>query len=551
MKDFAQLLDRLAFEPGRNGKIRLMAAYFTATPDPERGYALAALTDALTFTDAKPAMIHALAAERTDPVLFQMSYHYVGDLSETVALMWPAVPDSAEAPQLSVVIETLATTGKMALPRVIAGWLDGLDEIGRWALLKLITGSLRIGVSARLAKTAVAALGPHAPDDIEEVWHGLKPPYGSLFAYATGEGPKPDTVDPTPFRTPMLAHAIDEAKDFAALTPGDFTAEWKWDGIRVQAVTGRERDGRPAQKLYSRSGDDISGSFPDLLDSLSNERWGTAALDGELLVLIDGRVQPFASLQQRLNRKSVSAKTIAQYPIHMRAYDILVADGEDLRGFPFGERRQRLEAFVARLDDPRVDLSPIVPFDDWPALAGIRLDPAAFHAGQDADAIEGLMLKRRDSAYVPGRPKGLWYKWKRQPFNIDAVMMYAQRGHGKRASFYSDYTFGVWKDGPDGEVLVPVGKAYSGFTDQELIKLDRFVRNNTVNRFGPVREVKHGRDEGLVLEILFEGLNRSTRHKSGVAMRFPRIARIRWDKPTAEADRFEALEKLLATDALA
>ncbi len=551
MKDFAQLLDRLAFEPGRNGKIRLMAAYFTATPDPERGYALAALTDSLSFTDAKPAMIHALAAERTDPVLFQMSYHYVGDLSETVALMWPAVPASAEAPRLSVVIETLATTGKVALPRVIAGWLDGLDEIGRWALLKLITGSLRIGVSARLAKTAVATLGPHAPNDIEEVWHGLKPPYGSLFAYATGEGPKPDTVDPTPFRTPMLAHAIDEAKDFQALTPGDFAAEWKWDGIRVQAVTGRERDGRPAQRLYSRSGDDISGSFPDLLDSLSNERWGIAAIDGELLVVIDGRVQPFASLQQRLNRKSVSAKTIAQYPIHMRAYDILVADGDDLRGFPFGERRQRLEAFVARLDDPRIDLSPVVPFGDWNALADIRVDPAAFHAGQDADAIEGLMLKRRDSLYVPGRPKGLWYKWKRQPFNIDAVMMYAQRGHGKRASFYSDYTFGVWKDGPDGEVLVPVGKAYSGFTDQELIKLDRFVRNNTVNRFGPVREVKHGRDEGLVLEILFEGLNRSTRHKSGVAMRFPRIARIRWDKPTAEADRFEALEKLLATDATA
>ena len=203
---------------------------------------------------------------------------------------------------------------------------------------------------------------------------------------------------------------------------------------------------------------------------------------------------------------------------------------------------------MARLDDPRIDLSPIVPFGDWNALADIRLDPAAFHAGQDADAIEGLMLKHRDSLYVPGRPKGLWYKWKRQPFNIDAVMMYAQRGHGKRASFYSDYTFGVWKDGPDGEVLVPVGKAYSGFTDQELVKLDRIVRNNTVNRFGPVREVKHGRDEGLVLEILFEGLNRSTRHKSGVAMRFPRIARIRWDKPTAEADRFEALEKLLVLD---
>ena len=548
MKAFAELLDRLAFEPGRNNKIRLIKAYFEATADPVRGYALAALTDSLVFADAKPAMLHALVAERTDPVLFRMSYHYVGDLSETVALIWPARPSESPAPTLPEVVAILSSTGKLALPRVIAGWLDSLDEIGRWALLKLITGSLRIGVSARLAKTAVAALGPHAPDDIEEVWHGLKPPYVELFAYATGHGPKPDTIDPTPFRTPMLAHAIDEAKDFAGLAPADFSAEWKWDGIRVQAVTGFERDGRPAARLYSRSGDDISGSFPDLLESLGSGRWGNSALDGELLVVIEGRVQPFSSLQQRLNRKVVSSKTIAQYPIHLRAYDILLMDGEDLRVLPFAERRLQLEAFVARLADPRVDLSQVVPFATWEDLASARRDPAAHGAGHDAEAIEGLMLKRRDSLYVPGRPKGPWYKWKRQPFNIDAVMMYAQRGHGKRSSFYSDYTFGVWMGGPDGEVLVPVGKAYSGFTDQELSKLDRFVRNNTVARFGPVREVVHTRDKGLVLEVLFEGLNRSTRHKSGVAMRFPRIGRIRWDKPTAEADRMEALEQLLGAE---
>ncbi|WP_237477803.1 cisplatin damage response ATP-dependent DNA ligase [Lichenibacterium dinghuense] len=548
MRDFAQLLDRLAFEPGRNGKIRMLSAYFAATPDPERGYALAALTDSLVFPDAKPAMLHALAAERTDPVLFQMSYHYVGDLSETVALMWPARASDRAPPPLSEVVTTLATTGKASLPAVIAGWLDSLDEVGRWALLKLITGSLRIGVSARLAKTAVAALGPHAPDDVEEVWHGLRPPYVELFAYAAGQGPKPDGVDPTPFRTPMLAHPIDEAKDFAALDPAAYSAEWKWDGIRVQAVTGFERDGRHAGRLYSRSGDDISKAFPDLLESLGSERWGAAAVDGELLVVIDGRVQPFSSLQQRLNRKTVSAKTIQQYPIHCRAYDILLDGGEDLRALPFAERRRRLEAFVERVDDPRFDLSPIVPFADWEQLGAVRADPAAHGGGEDAEAIEGLMLKRRDSAYVPGRPRGPWFKWKRQPFNIDAVMMYAQRGSGKRASFYSDYTFGVWKDGPDGDVLVPVGKAYSGFTDQELAKLDRFVRNNTVKRFGPVREVVHSRDEGLVLEILFEGLNRSTRHKSGVAMRFPRVARIRWDKPTVEADRFDVLERMLAAE---
>ena len=195
MMRFSRLLDRLAFEPGRNGKLRLMADYFASVPDPDRGFALAALTGGLSFANAKPALIHGLAAERTDPVLFRMSYDYVGDLSETVALIWPAVPSGAEPPRLTAVVETLATTGKLALPRQIAAWLDTLDEIGRWALLKLITGALRVGVSARLAKTAVAALGPHAPDDIEEVWHGLAPPYEGLFDWALGRGKRPDTTD--------------------------------------------------------------------------------------------------------------------------------------------------------------------------------------------------------------------------------------------------------------------------------------------------------------------------------------------------------------------
>ncbi|MFL5205095.1 MAG: ATP-dependent DNA ligase, partial [Microvirga sp.] len=218
---------------------------------------------------------------------------------------------------------------------------------------------------------------------------------------------------------------------------------------------------------------------------------------------------------------------------------------EDLRPLPFAERRRRLEALVARLDDPRIDLSPMVPFSTWDDLAAARSDPASVGAGPDADAIEGCMIKRANSPYLPGRPKGYWYKWKRDPYLVDAVMMYGQRGQGKRSSFYSDYTFGVWRDGPGGQELVPVGKAYHGFTDEELVKLDRYVRNHTVNRFGPVREVEYGKDKGLVLEVAFEGLQRSTRHKSGVAMRFPRINRIRWDKPAAEADRIETLERIL------
>jgi DNA ligase-1 len=250
----------------------------------------------------------------------------------------------------------------------------------------------------------------------------------------------------------------------------------------------------------------------------------------------NGRVCSFGDLQQRLNRKTADAKLMAAHPAAIRAYDLLADGEEDLRDLPFALRRGRLEAFVARHPDDRLDLSPLIPFDTWDELAALRADPP-----EGAAIAEGLMLKRLDSAYVAGRPKGPWFKWKRDPFLVDAVLMYAQRGHGKRSSFYSDYTFGVWRDGE----LTPVGKAYFGFTDEELKLLDKFVRDNTVERFGPVRSVRADRGFGLVFEVAFEGLQRSTRHKSGVAMRFPRINRIRWDKPAAEADTLETLERLL------
>jgi DNA ligase-1 len=554
MNRFAELLDRLAYEPGRNNKLRLMTDYFRATADPERGWALAALTGALSFAHAKAGLIRALIAERADPVLFELSYDYVGDLSETVALMWPSPltqrtpsPQGGEELSLTTVIQTLATLGKAQLPRQLARWLDALDETGRWALLKLVTGGLRVGVSARLAKSAVAALGAQEAQEIELLWPGLAPPYGALFAWLEGRGGKPANADPAPFRPPMLAHALDDA-DLAALKPEDFIAEWKWDGIRVQAVAARQeqnRDGEPGGKmvarLYSRSGEDISKSFPDLLDALRLP----GAIDGELLIMRDRRVQSFNVLQQRLNRKAVSPKLLAEFPAHLRAYDLLADGAEDLRDKPFAERRARLENFVARLDQERIDLSPLVPFKTWDELAAARKSPAAADAGADSAAVEGIMLKRRDALYVPGRPKGLWWKWKREPFIVDAVLMYAQRGHGKRSSFYSDYTFGVWKHGEEGEELVPVGKAYFGFTDEELLQIDRFVRRHTTDRFGPVREVVHAADQGLVLEVAFEGLQRSTRHKSGLAMRFPRINRLRWDKPPGEADRLERLEAMI------
>jgi len=540
MNAFAQLLDRLAYEPGRNNKLRLIADYLRSTPDPERGFALAALTGALSFQHAKAGMIRALIAERADPVLFELSYDYVGDLSETVALMWPADPAHRPnaTPSLSDVIETLSTLGKFQLPGQLARWLDALDETGRWALLKLVTGALRIGVSARLAKTAAASLGGHDPNEIEILWPGLRPPYLELFAWLEGRADKPVSTDPAPFRPVMLAHATEET-DFAALAPADFSAEWKWDGTRIQAVAGIGEDSKLTARLYSRSGEDISKSFPELVDALRLP----GAIDGELLIVRDKRVQTFNVLQQRLNRKAVNPKLLLEFPAHIRAYDLLVEGTEDLRALPFAERRSRLEKFVTRLNEPRIDISPLVPFKTWDALTMACANPAS--AGADADAVEGIMLKRLDSAYVPGRPKGLWWKWKRDPMTIDAVMMYAQRGHGKRSSFYSDYTFGVWTKGESGDELVPVGKAYFGFTDEELQKIDRFVRRNTTDRFGPVRVVTHEPDNGLVLEVAFEGLQRSTRHKSGLAMRFPRISRLRWDKPPREADRLETLEMML------
>ena len=399
---------------------------------------------------------------------------------------------------------------------------------------------MRIGISARLAKTAAAALGDKDPHEIELIWPGLSPPYLDLFAWLEGRGDKPVNSDPAPFRPVMLAHAIEDT-DFASLDPADFIAEWKWDGIRVQAVSGRDERGHMQARLYSRTGEDITKSFPDLVPSLHLP----GAIDGELLVLREGRVQTFNVLQQRLNRKIVSPKLIKDFPIHLRAYDLLGDDEDDLRELPFVERRAHLEKFIRKLDDPRIDLSPTIAFDSWEALMAARADPASAGAGEDAEAVEGVMLKRRDAPYLPGRPKGQWWKWKRDPHIIDAVLMYAQRGHGKRSSYYSDYTFGVWTSGEEGEQLVPVGKAYFGFTDEELLQIDRFVRRNTTEKFGPVRHVVHEPDQGLVLEVAFEGLARSPRHKSGVAMRFPRISRLRWDKPPREADRLETLERML------
>jgi DNA ligase-1 len=537
VKAFAELLDRLSLTGSRNAKLTLVRDYLRETPDPDRGWALAALTGDLAFDAAKPAFIRKAVEERMDPQLFWWSYDYVGDLAETVALVWPARPGANREPELSEVVDALRGATRAEVQKLIEGWLDALQPTGRWALLKLMTGGLRVGLTARLAKRAAADMGPEPVPvaEVEEIWHALHPPYEDLFAWLEGHGERPSSENPGRFRPTMLAQAIDEAVDFGKLDPADYAAEWKWDGIRVQAVN----EGG-VRRLYTRTGDDISKSFPDVVDALQAE----GVIDGELLVMRDGKVASFADLQQRLNRKSVDAKALANFPAAIRAYDLLSEGPEDTRVLSFAERRKRLEAFVAQEASPRIDLSPVQPFATWPELAALRANPPA----GDPQIAEGLMLKRWDSVYEAGRPKGPWFKWKRDPYLIDAVLMYAQRGHGKRSSFYSDYTFGVWTEGEEGagRVLTPVGKAYFGFTDEELKQIDKFVRDNTIERFGPVRSVRAEPHHGLVFEVAFEGLQRSTRHKSGVAMRFPRINRIRWDKPPGEADELPTLERMLA-----
>jgi DNA ligase-1 len=531
MRAFSQLLDDLVYTRSRNAKLRLIGEYLKGTPDPDRGLALAALTGTLDIKAVKPAQIRAMAEDRIDPVLLSMSRDYVGDMAETLSLLWP-VPDG-EPPDLddgtvclSDAVERLQQATRTDAPAVLARMLDHLDVSGRFALIKLATGALRVGISARLAKQAFADAFGLDVEAVEEVWHGLKPPYSELFDWAEGRSGQPSAQDMPLFRPFMLAQPLDALR----VSLDDFAAEWKWDGIRVQiSHAGGET------RLYSRTGDDISHSFPEIAEAFANR----GVVDGELLVRGAGQgadehggaAASFNALQQRLGRKNVSAKMLGDYPAFVRLYDILFDGDEDLRGLPWSERRGRLERFVGELDADRFDISALIDAADFEALEDMRL------AARDS-AIEGMMLKRRDSPYAAGRKAGLWYKWKRDPLTADCVLMYAQRGSGKRSSYYSDYTFGCWTDAQE---LLPVGKAYFGFTDEELKWLDRWVRTNTVQRFGPVREVA----KSLVLEVAFDSIHLSKRHKSGLAMRFPRISRIRDDKPAHEADTIAALMALV------
>ncbi|MGX7927527.1 cisplatin damage response ATP-dependent DNA ligase [Tsuneonella sp. HG094] len=528
MEELAALIDALVYTRSRNEKLRLIAEYLRATPDPDRGWALAALTDGLDFPAVKSSAIRTMLMDRIDPVLWTLSRDFVGDTAETASLLWPSPADPPDPPTVGETVALLAAMNRKSVYTELPALMDRLDSSGRYALLKLATGAMRIGISSRLAKVAFAQAFDVGVEEVEEHWHGLTPPYAPLFAWAAhGEAP-PDTANMPTFRPFMLAHPLEDT----VVDLSDYAAEWKWDGIRVQLVriSGETR-------LYSRGGDDISATFPELLEVLPMD----AVLDGELLVRgshqggEEGGAASFNALQQRLGRKTVAKKMLADYPAFVRLYDVLILEGRDLREQGWSDRRAALEALMPRLPDSHFDLSQVIEAAHFDDLAEVR-------SRTRDDAIEGLMLKRRDSPYIAGRRVGLWYKWKRDPLLIDCVLMYAQRGSGKRSSFYSDYTFGCWDGDPDaGAELLPVGKAYSGFTDEELKKIDRHVRTHTTNRFGPVRET----DRSLVFEVAFDSVHESKRHKSGLAMRFPRIHRIRWDKPPHEADRIEALRGLI------
>lgn len=528
MRAFSQLLDDLTYTRSRNTKLKLIGDYLKETPDPDRGYGLAALTGTLDIPAVKGAAVRAIAEERVDPTLLYMSRDYVGDMAETVSLLWPKLldePPEVDDATISITeaIERLRSTSRLDAPRTLASMLDHLDASGRFALLKLATGALRVGISARLAKQALADAFGLDVDAVEEVWHGLRPPFTELFDWAEGRAEQPTSKDVPVFRPFMLAHALEGVK----VSLEDYAAEWKWDGIRVQLVHAAGET-----RLYSRTGDDISHSFPDVAEAFRTK----GVLDGELLVrgseqgvadVHGGAAASFNALQQRLGRKNVSQKMLGSYPAFVRLYDVLFEEDEDRRELPWTERRKRLEDFAGALDPDRFDVSQLIDASSFEELEDLRLN------ARDT-AIEGIMLKRRDSPYVAGRRAGLWYKWKRDPLTADCVLMYAQRGSGKRSSYFSDYTFGCWAEG--GELL-PVGKAYFGFTDEELRWLDRWVRNHTIQRFGPVREV----EKSLVLEVAFDSIHKSGRHKSGLAMRFPRISRIRIDKPANEADQVATL----------
>ena len=480
--------------------------------------------------------------------LFVECYEAVGDLAETIALLLPTPAAPLDRPLAEWMVDQLLPLRGMApellAPRLLAQWNELAAE-DRFVYFKLITGAFRVGVSKLQVTQALAAVSGVDAKQIAQrligyTHLGARPSADDYLALiapheAASQG-RPDGSQPYPF---FLAHPFNQPlEQFDAMLgpPADWLIEWKWDGIRAQLV---HRAGQVA--LWSRGEELISERFPELLAAGAALPEGTV-LDGEILVWREDRVQPFAELQRRIGRKTLSPKLLRDLPVALCAYDLLEAEGQDLRAAPQQQRREKLEALLAAplgfTLAPELRLSPLILGVSWSELAGIREQSRAM-------GVEGMMLKRRDAQYGVGRTRdvGVWFKWKIDPLSVDAVLIYAQRGHGRRASLYSDYTFAVWNGPPEdpSRQLVPFAKAYSGLTDEEMRKVDAIIRKTTIESFGPVRSVT----PTLVFELGFEGIARSSRHKSGIAVRFPRMLRWREDKPVAEADTLSTLGELL------
>ena len=543
MRDFAALYAALDATTSTHGKLEALTAYFRAAPARQAAWAAYFLAGGKPRQAVPTALLRQLAAERAGlpPWLFDACYEAVGDLAETIALVLPP-PVREGTLGLDDWMRTRIAPLRGAAPEAVRTALfeawDEFDTAGRFLLGKLIGGGLRVGVSRLLLTRALAEVAGLDPKLIAQRlmgWtdKGAQPSaeaYAALLAPEAAPGGASPGGQPYPF---FLAHPL-QAEPQTLGTPDDWQVEWKYDGIRAQLV----RRGGQAW-LWSRGEELITDRFPELAPLPLPD--GTV-LDGELVVWQDGRPAPFAALQRRIGRKTLGARLLQELPAALVAYDLLELDGIDLRDQPQHLRRARLEPLVAAVGAPTLQLAPTVQAPDWAALAALR--DTARERG-----VEGLMLKAREARYGVGRTKdvGVWWKWKIDPYAVDAVLVYAQAGHGRRASLYTDYTFAVWDDAPadaadGGRRLVPFAKAYSGLTDAEIAQVDAVIRKTTIEKFGPVRSVR----PTLVFEIGFEGIARSTRHKAGVAVRFPRILRPRPDKPVDEADTLATLKGLLA-----
>jgi DNA ligase-1 len=528
VRDFARLYAALDATTATRGKLEALARYLATANPADAAWAVYFLSGGKPRQLVPTRVLRALAVEhaKIPDWLFEESYQAVGDLAETIAHLLPETGSGTEVPFAEWVESRLLALRGVdeagVRERVVAWWME-LDTLERFVFNKLVTGSFRVGVSKQLVVRALAeAFGLDAKRVAERLAGSWTPSAGAFLSLVAKEGEARATGAPYPF---FLAHPLQDAPE----TLGErdaWQAEWKWDGVRAQLV---RRGGEVF--LWSRGEELVTERFPEIAAAARALPEGTV-LDGEILPWREGETAPlgFATLQVRLNRKSVSAKLLAEAPVAFLAYDVLERDGQDVRARPVAERRESLESLLAAHARWPITLSPVVDATSWAALADARSEARARN-------VEGLMLKRRASAYGVGRTRGDWWKWKIDPMSVDAVLVYAQRGHGRRASVYTDYTFAVW----DGDALVPFAKAYSGLTDAEFRQVDAFIRRNTFEKFGPVRSVK----PELVFEIGFEGIQSSTRHKSGIAVRFPRMLRWRTDKRPEEADGLDALRALL------